>query len=195
MKKLMILMALLFGLQTAYGTIHEIKVWNGYYQYLPSSLTIQLGDTIQWLPLDPPTMSHTITSSNIPAGAASFDVIWQLPADTFFQYVPTVAGVYDYVCTPHVSFGMTGSFTVDGGNSITASTSQDELIIFPNPVVNVLHLRTTANYTQYQLYDLGGKVVQSGKPNLAIRVHQLPHGTYVLRLMGDKPRSVVIQKQ
>jgi len=55
-------------------------------------LTIQLGDTVQWLPLDFPSMVHTITSTNIPLGAPTFDQIWQAHADPFFQYVPPIAG-------------------------------------------------------------------------------------------------------
>lgn len=92
--------------------IHVISVWDGYFQFMPSSLNINLGDTIHFLPLDSPLMMHTITSSNVPMGATSFDQIWQAPADTFFQYIPQVEGFYEYVCTPHISSGMIGSFNV-----------------------------------------------------------------------------------
>jgi Leucine-rich repeat (LRR) protein len=85
-------------------------------QFLPpNNIIVQLGDTIQWTPLDPPTMPHTITSDNIPFGAAPFDQVWQMPADTFFQYIPQIPGLYQYVCTPHISFGMIGEFSVGFG--------------------------------------------------------------------------------
>ncbi len=33
------------------ATVHEILVWDGYMQFLPSNLTaVQLGDTIEWHP-------------------------------------------------------------------------------------------------------------------------------------------------
>ena len=87
-------------------------------QFLPpNNIIVQLGDTIQWIPLDPPTMTHTITSDNIPVGAVAFNQIWQLPADTFFQYIPQVAGLYQYVCTPHILNGMIGEFTVVNGTT------------------------------------------------------------------------------
>ena len=111
MKKLLIILFILSSFNSK-GTIHQIQVWSGYYQFLPpNNITVQLGDTIQWAPLDPPTMTHTITSDNIPTGAAPFDQIWELPADTFFQYIPQVTGLYQYVCTPHLP-GMIGEFTV-----------------------------------------------------------------------------------
>ena len=70
--------------------VHTVYVWDGYSQFVGADITIQLGDTVQWLPLDVPMMVHTITSTNIPSGAATFDQIWQAPADTFFQYRPTI---------------------------------------------------------------------------------------------------------
>jgi len=115
MKKLLLILLILSSFY-AKGDIHQIQLWNGYYQFLPSNnITVQLGDTVQWVPLDPPTMTHTITSDNIPNGAIPFDQIWQLPADTFFQYIPQVVGLYQYVCTPHIPFEMIGEFTVVNG--------------------------------------------------------------------------------
>ena len=113
LKKLFVI-CLFFSLINPFkATIHEILVWDGYMQFMPNDVpSVLLGDTIQWLPLDVPSMVHTITSTNIPIGAAPFDEIWQAPADTFFQYIPQVAGFYEYVCTPHISFGMIGSFNV-----------------------------------------------------------------------------------
>jgi plastocyanin len=111
---------------TSKGTIHQIQVWSGYMQFLPpNNIVVQLGDTIQWTSLDPPTMSHTITSNNIPTGAVPFDQIWQMPADTFFQYIPQVAGLYQYVCTPHIPNGMIGEFTVINGSNTQTYVPDD----------------------------------------------------------------------
>ena len=117
MKKLILILFILVSVNSK-GAIYQISVWNGYSQFLPpNNITIQLGDTIQWIPLDPPTMSHTITSDNIPWSAVPFNQIWQLPADTFFQYIPQVIGLYQYVCTPHILNGMIGEFTVVNGTT------------------------------------------------------------------------------
>ena len=117
MKKLLLILFIISSFNSK-GTIHQIQVWNGYMQFLPpNNIIVQLGDTIQWIPLDPPTMTHTITSDNIPVGAVPFDQVWQLPADTFFQYIPQVTGLYQYVCTPHIPNGMIGEFTVVNGTT------------------------------------------------------------------------------
>ena len=114
MKKIFITLSIIISSFTSNATIHVVYVWDGYFQFLDADITIQLGDTVQWLPLDVPAMVHTITSTNIPSGAATFDQIWQAPADTFFQYVPQIAGLYEYECTPHAP-NMGGSINVIGG--------------------------------------------------------------------------------
>jgi len=153
MKKLLLILFILSSFNSK-GTIHQIQVWSGYYQFLPpNNITVQLGDTIQWTPLDPPTMTHTITSDNIPAGSAPFDQIWQLPADTFFQYIPQVTGLYQYVCTPHIP-GMIGEFTViNGTTAINEHISNKELI----KVTDLLGRETkgTKNDPLFYIYDDG----------------------------------------
>ena len=108
----------------------------GYYKFVPPSLIIQLGDTIEWEPYFGllPMMLHTITSDNIPVGAASFDQVWQMPADTFFQYIPQVAGLYQYVCTPHIPNGMIGEFTVTNGSNTQTYVPDDN---FENALINL----------------------------------------------------------
>ncbi len=118
-----------------------------------NNITVQLGDTVQWVQLDPPTMTHTITSDNIPNGAIPFNQIWQLPADTFFQYIPQVAGLYEYVCTPHIPNGMIGEFTViDGTAAIKEHTTNKELL----KVTDLLGRETKGtNQPLFYIYDDG----------------------------------------
>lgn len=192
MKKLLLFLGLSMSF-SAFSTVHTVQVWNGYLQFLPNQITIQLGDTIQWLPLDEPTMIHTITSDNIPAGAATFDYIWQAPADTFFQYVPTVKGTYDYVCTPHVNQGMTGQFIVE---DTTVSLDENELKIsvYPNPTSDFLRIESDRNWDSYSIIDLTGKTVLSGSQNSLLDLRTLPASIYFLEVKGIKSRTVRIVK-
>ena len=155
MRKLLLLLFIVSAFNSK-GTIHKIGVWGGYYEFVPASITIQLGDTLQWEPFAGllPMMLHTITSDNIPSGAVPFDQVWQMPADTFFQYIPQVAGLYQYVCTPHIPNGMIGEFTViNGTTAINEHTSNKELI----KVINILGRETkgTKNEPLFYIYDDG----------------------------------------
>ena len=190
MKKCLIFITLiLFFSPKIKSTIHEILVWNGYMQFLPSNIdSVNLGDTINWLPLDPPTMTHTITSTNIPLGAIPFDEVWQLPADTFFQYIPIAVGQYDYVCTPHVP-GMVGSFTVYGSPSGCIENSNQNINLFyPNPALYSLNIN--CNYLQFpfEIYNMQGNLINVGLTQNNLDISFLKSGIYHLIIYADKPR-------
>lgn len=195
MKKLIFTLSLFLVFITSNATIHVIQVWDGYFQFIPTQLNIQLGDTIQWLPLDQPMMTHTITSSNIPDGALEFDEIWEAPADTFYQYVPTIAGVYDYVCTPHEeSYNMIGSFTVEEASSIEEN-EKESYKLYPNPAIDFISIGGISDEISYSIVTLDGRKALSGQISNRIDISSLEPGFYVIRLEGDRPRSILFQKE
>ena len=100
---------LLTGLSfSGYSTKWVVSVEN--FQFNPSSLpSVNPGDTIRW---EWVSGIHTTTSTAIPAGA----VPWDNPIDatnTFFEYVTTVSGTYNYHCMHHPTT-MIASFNVSG---------------------------------------------------------------------------------
>ena len=154
MKNILLVLLITLSSLNLRSEIHVITVWDGYMQFLPSSLNIELGDTIHFLPLDFPTMMHTITSSNIPLGALSFDQTWQAPSDTFFQLIPQVEGLYEYVCTPHIPMGMIGSFNViNTGTPILESHKNKKIIQRINLIGRVTKVRL--NEPSFLIYDDG----------------------------------------
>lgn len=199
MKNILIILCIILSTFTSKAQIHIVYVWDGYLQFTPAVITIQLGDTVQWLPLSggAPSMVHTITSTNIPLGAATFDQIWQAPADTFFQYVPQVLGLYEYECTPHVLSGMIGSFNVIDGTTDVNNYSSEEtnLIIYPNPSPNILNIDGLYSETEYKIYNLIGSLIISGKTNKAIDISDLIGGNYIIEMLGEKPRVMKFIKE
>ena len=199
MKKLMTTSMLIVLFLKAHAVVHTVYVWDGYFQFTPSDITIDLGDTIQWLPLGggAPSMAHTITSSSIPATAASFDYTWQAPADTFFQYVPTVAGIYDYVCTPHVTMNMIGQFTVNNASTSIAEnyTTHEELLVYPNPTVSTISLLNNDKKYAFKLYSTAGKMVSEGIFNTQLDLSYLPNSIYILELIGEQRKRIMVSKQ
>ena len=98
------------------------------FSFSPAALTVSLGDTIEWVHANG---SHTTTSQMIPPGAAA----WDAPLDTAnpsFIYVPSEPGNYSYICVPHQSMGMAGSFTVLGPTSVKQPGTLS-LRLAPNP--------------------------------------------------------------
>ncbi|MDG1147520.1 MAG: T9SS type A sorting domain-containing protein [Crocinitomicaceae bacterium] len=197
MKNIVIASIIILSSFTSKATVHTIQVWNGYFQFLNADITIQLGDTVQWLPLDVPTMIHSVTSTNIPVGATAFDQIWQAPADTFFQYVPQVAGLYEYECTPHAtSYGMVGSITVlEDVTGITDGIVESEFYIYPNPATEALYFSESNLGHQYTIFTSKGDRVLSGTTKQRVNISTLPVGVYHIELIGDKRRVLKFVKR
>jgi len=174
------------------STVHEILVWDGYMQFMPSNLLdVKLGDTIEWLPLDIPTMVHTITSTNIPLGATSFDQIWQTPLDTFFQYIPDKIGLYEYVCSPHIANGMIGSFTVQETNlSITNNPFKTNHAVFPNPTNDYIQFSSEFKNLEFFIYEFSGRLVLTGISSCNYDISKLNSGIYYLVIAAAEPEKI-----
>jgi plastocyanin len=114
----------LFLCSHAFAVKHTVDVGN--YFFNPSSLNVNVGDTVRWVWL---AGSHTTTSSSIPAGAA----IWDHPinsSNTFYEYPVTVAGTYNYVCTPHAGMGMVASFVAAGAAPTLTVTPSNQNVSY-----------------------------------------------------------------
>jgi len=126
-------LAVIFSIppQAALGKIYFIATSN--YMFTPNNIAdVRVGDTVRWVWEGG---SHTTTSTTIPIGA----IVWDHPinaSDASFDYVPMVAGVYNYKCTPHASMGMVGSFTVLSPTGIGNLTGINSLSVYPNPFVD-----------------------------------------------------------
>jgi len=82
--------------------------------YAPDKITVVLGvnASVTWTNTD--TAAHTVTSTSVPAGAASFDS-GNLNAKQTFTYNFTMPGTYQYHCSYHS--WMTGTVVVVAGVS------------------------------------------------------------------------------
>jgi plastocyanin len=142
----------LFGNNPSRATIHTVTASD--FVFTPSSLTMQLGDTIQWVWS---SGMHTTTSSTIPSGALA----WDMPLDaanTSYMYVPAVVGNYDYFCTPHASLNMDGSFMVVNPTSIPAVAS-NPFKLGPNPARDLFRIGSGNPSLRVELVDFLGKVI------------------------------------
>jgi plastocyanin len=129
MKKIAILFsALVVGVimlisNTVHATKWVVNVQN--FTFSPSNLpNVIVGDTIRWVWI---SGTHTTTSTTIPAGAAS----WDHPitsSNTFYEYPVTIAGTYNYKCTPHEGMGMVGSFTATVLTPLLVSISPNQAV-------------------------------------------------------------------
>ena len=117
MKKIVTtLFAICFIYCSCLATTIVITVKN--YQFSPANVNALVGDVIQW---KWSSGTHTTTSTNIPIGAASWDKNITSTTTTY-SYTLTVAGTYNYVCTPHQDFGMVGTLNVTNALPVTLTS-------------------------------------------------------------------------
>lgn len=108
---------------------------------------------------------------------------WQLPSgDTRNQPFSSLVS----------SDVMTGLAVVPGekGTTSVSVLPNVEVVLFPNPVVNYLHIRPERNY-KYRLYSLAGQQLMSGEGH-KIDVANLDSGVYFIRLGEGALRKVII---
>ena len=95
--------------------------------YLPSSLKISVGDTVQWTNID--TAAHTITSGTMQGDGPDgvFDSGLVMSGNTF-EFTFDKAGTYDYFCMVHP--WMTGEIIVnDNEEMVVIEEPQNEQVI------------------------------------------------------------------
>jgi plastocyanin len=159
--------------------------------YSPSSLNVQVGDTIQW---KGSFSFHPLSSKAIPAGAASF----HNATGSVFSYPVTVVGTYNYQCDDHVGLGMIGSFTAGALSGVSSEPSLQPHAFglgqnYPNPfnpaTVISFELPVASNVT-LKIYNLiGQEVSEIVNENLAAGSYSktwnaasMPSGVYFYRM-------------
>jgi plastocyanin len=174
---------------SASATIHTVNVSD--FSFTPSSiLTARVGDTIRWVWVNG---SHTTTSGTIPAGATP----WDSPitsTSTSFSYKITAAGAYTYVCTPHASMGMTGSFTAQAASAVPAVNEPSLFSLYPNPAGKSLHIELKEGQAAaISFIDAVGRTVSAGNykgKTVEIATSDMAAGLYYVRAVIDGKVSV-----
>jgi len=92
------LFTLLIGDASA-ATTHNVTMRD--FSFTPKTLTINAGDTVRWVNQQG---SHDVVASNGTFRSA-------FPVQQF-SFTFNTAGTFNYFCTPHAGFGMTGTITV-----------------------------------------------------------------------------------
>ncbi len=177
MKKILsaITICLLFALK-AYSFTQVVTVQD--HVFTPSTFTINLGDTVKWTWING---SHTTTSLGIPAGAAAWNHSINTTNKTFI-YVPTVAGLYNYKCTPHQAIGMVGNFTVSSScPPASAQISASSATTFCKGGSVLLTSTTSANITAYQWKKGGTNIANATSSTYTATVK----GSYTLMVTNN----------
>ena len=167
--------------------------------YVPNSMTVSVGDTIQWVG---DFSMHPLSSTSVPASAVSF----HQGAGSVFSYRVTVAGTYLYQCDYHFSIGMTGSFTANltGVEDMQTSVQPSNFKLmqnFPNPFNPTTMISFDIPYRTYvsiKVFNLIGQEVativsemmDAGSYSRIWNAASLPSGVYFYRLQTESFNAI-----
>ena len=103
------------------------------------------------------------------------------------KVVVTGGGCYDSAITPTIS-------TVTTTTGISLLTNNSNILVYPNPVRDLLYISTT-EAQNYMLYTVIGKAIQQGAvtKNGSIDMKAIPTGTYLLQLTNIHGQREVIR--
>jgi plastocyanin len=183
--KALILPVALFISVHVQGTIHTVTILSS--QFSPTSLSVNVGDTVRWVL---GSGIHTTTSTNIPAGATSWNEVLS-SGNQSFDYVVTVEGTYDYYCAYH---SFTGQFiAVNTGIKTPAVFSGFNLSIVRPAVYKINYSLNRPSEIGIALFDVTGKNVKkflgthlgAGEYTNTFYLDDLQKGIYIIEMVID----------
>ena len=153
---LVVCCAALFPLLSSKAATFQVQVGAGGQKFTPKDLTINVGDTVEWVWAS----NHHSSTSGTPGNP---DGMWDSGINNsgfVFSHTFSAAGTFPYYCTPHGSSGMVGSVTVNSGAlpTVTISVSDASASEVPSTDTGRATISrtgaTTADLTVF--YTIGG---------------------------------------
>jgi plastocyanin len=199
MKNLLFTICLIITAGLYAQTTHTINTGGFYYN--PSSLSINVGDSVIWINEGG---NHDVNGdiSSLTSQPYNNPVTFDSPATNIvgaiiFGYKFTVSGTYNYDCSVygHASQGMVGVIIVDTILSIKQKTNF--INIYPNPTNEniTISIDNFNGNIQTEVYDLiGNKLLNTNETTISLKDYA--RGIYLLKVAyGNKLQEVKVIKQ
>ena len=201
MKKILFLIFLFANAGINAQISHTINT-GGYY-YTPSSLTINVGDSVIWIN---DGGNHDVNGniSSINGQPYNNPETFDSPATNtvgavIFAYKFTVSGTYNYDCSVygHASQGMVGIIIVQEEAVLVFNDKTNSISTYPNPTLDnfTISVKNFNGSIQTEIYDLIGNRLQATNET-TISLQDYARGIYLFKVAyGDKLQEVKVIKE
>ena len=183
----------------SYSTTWQIV--NSGITFSPSTLTIQLGDDVNFVLgsiHDAVEVSQSVWDADGKSPIIGFSVPFGGGMVSATELTP---GTHYYVCENHASLGMKGQIIVQSALGLTDTKTGNTISVYPNPIVD--HLNIQINFPQTStfevtLYDTQGKMIKGLIPKSQVSgafsqsfnfSNQLSPGIYIVKMTVDEVNS------
>ena len=171
--------------------------------FTPSSVTIELGDSINF------NISSMHNAAEV--SQATWDANGNTPLPGFSTpfggglVLPAklTAGTHYYVCTPHASIGMKGIIIVQNTTDVSEVQQQTNISVYPNPSDGKFQLTFTSSQVSkncnLEILDMQGNYIYQSditQPKTAVDLSYQPSGIYFARFFDGAAiltKKIVIQ--
>jgi plastocyanin len=199
MRTLFFTFVLILAGSTGFSTTWTIT--NSGNNFNPSSITITLGDDI--------IFSLSGEHNAVEVSQATYNSGGTTPLTGGFatplgggsvSSAQLGVGVHYYVCQPHASLGMKGIITVQTVTDVRNNLSQLNLIVYPNPVNDIMTIKWNSGLSaaQYNITDQAGRIVFTStiEDEIApVDISHLSPGIYFVQIVGIRTESVKVIKK
>ena len=186
------IIALVFTLLSinANATTHNVQIGtNGTSTgnfFNPTTFSAVVGDVVTWTLING---VHDVTSTSVPAGAATFASGTLTTIGSQYSYTITKAGTYNYECSIHATSGMTASFTATGGLGIADPNLDLSTIAFPVPCTDKITFKYNGieKVVMYNVIGEQVKVIELGgnQGTIEMNLDGMPSGIYFYNTYKD----------
>jgi len=201
MKNLLFTICLIITAGLYAQTTHIINTGGFYYN--PSSLSINVGDSVIWIN---DGGNHDVNGdiNSLTSQPYNNPVTFDSPATNIvgaiiFGYKFTVSGTYNYDCSVygHASQGMVGVIIVQEDTILSIKQKTNFVNIRPNPTKEniTISIENFNGNIQTEVYDLIGHRLQSTNKT-TISLQDCANGIYLLKVnYGDRVQEVKVIKE
>jgi plastocyanin len=200
--KITAFLTVMFLLSSGRGLAVTHTVTNSGFTFSPSSITINLGDTVRFQLESIHNVVEVSQSTWNAGGTTPLAGGFSVPYGGGIA-VPTTIGTHYYVCEPHVSSGMKGTITVNQTTDVEVTNSRiPEMFALEQNYPNPFNPSTVIRYdiptnaiVKISIYDMLGREVatlvngnqMAGHYNVTFNAKNLPSGVYLYSLhAGDR---------
>ena len=169
MKKIILALLLTSSYLSGFSTTFNVTTSGN--TFTPASIIIKFGDNVNFVIEswhNAVEVSEDVWSANENSPVIGFSVPYGGGTVTSQQLS---VGTHYYVCTPHAAMGMRGVIIVQAATGLDEALLENNVSVFPNPVVDQLNVRlnlTEATNLEVKLYDVQGKLVNTLLPKTTV---------------------------
>tara|TARA_R110000787_G_scaffold6697_4_gene23263 strand:+ start:423 stop:5087 length:4665 start_codon:yes stop_codon:yes gene_type:complete len=160
---------------------------------------VRFFDGSSWITVATYVRGSGIENNTFYQGTVVLDAAqYNFAANSGFRFQNDASGNNDQIYVDQVTItGVTGNspkvdnllaLGLNSGQTIGNNSISDDMIIYPNPVKNLLNINPSYHLNStYRIIDLNGKLIQTGRIlNNSIDVHSLKTGVYLIELSDEE---------